>query len=215
MITLQAKQGERGAAALSLLTVAMIIALAIFAVMAIPLTQASDAKAKSNSAADAAALAGVDFVRGDLISALATQGWLGSWEAYAGLGTGRAAAETYADRNDATLTAYSFSVATFEAYAKVRGRSVDGQPTQSEATAKLDLPVCTTEIDDTPEPEPTPPPADDPPPPPPPPKPVKFRCAGIGIDIVINPTEDDPGRLPLPAAVIDALLNGSNAKLVS
>lgn len=215
-------QGERGAAALSLLTVGMILALAIFVVMAVPLTKAGDAKAKSNSAADAAALAGVDFVRGELRNALATEGWLGGWDAYAGsIGTGLDAASSYANRNDATLTQYQFSAVNLESYAKVRGRSVDGRPAVSDATARLTLPACSTETEDPPEPDPDPDPGDpgdpgdegDEPPPPPPPPAVTFRCAGIVV--VINPTAEDPGKLPLPGSVIDALIDGSRAKLVS
>ena len=78
----RSQQGERGAAALSLLTVGILVAIAIVAAMSIPLTRASDAKAKSNSAADAAALAGIEFVKNDLQVVLADKGWLGDWAAY-------------------------------------------------------------------------------------------------------------------------------------
>ena len=206
----QVERGERGAAALSLLTVGMMIALAIVAVMALPLTQASDAKAKSNSAADAAALAGVESIRLDLRDALTTQGWLGSWNAYQDIiGGGIESAREYASRNDAILVTYHPDLLHLEVYARVRGRTVDGHTTESQATAKLQLPICTTKPDDTPTPAPdAPPPAPDAPPPP-----VKFSCDGI--DVTIHPSKDDPGKLDLPLSVIDDLLDNSHAKLVS
>lgn len=206
---LKVERGERGAAALSLLTVGMMIALAIFTVMALPITQASDAKAKSNSAADAAALAGVDSIRDNLREALITKGWLGSWGAYGDIvGSGIESARSYADRNDATLVGYNSDLLHLEVYAKVRGRTVDGHATESEATAKLDLPLCATTPDDNPPSTPPPLPGDDPAPPP-----VKFTCDGI--DITITPDPDDPSKLNLPLSVIDDLLNRSHAKLVS
>jgi hypothetical protein len=216
MMNLSSRQGERGAAALSLLTVAMMIALAIFAVMAVPLTRASDAKAQSHSAADAAALAGVDFVRDDLRDALTTEGWLGSWELYGDVvGGGAATAQSYAERNDATLVSYDFNWTTLEAHAVVRGRTVDGQVTRSEATAKLALPSCSTgPVDDPPDPpdedDDSDEDSDDEPPPPPP---VKFSCGGI--DVELNPSADEPSKLLLPASIIGALFDDSHAKLVS
>jgi hypothetical protein len=186
----------------------MIIALAIVAVMALPLTQASDAKAKSNSAADAAALAGVESIRLDLRDALTTKGWLGSWNAYGDIiGGGIESARDYASRNDATLVTYHPDLLNLEVYAKVRGRTVDGHTTESQATAKLQLPTCTTKPDDTPTDD-DPPPSDDDTP-----DPVKFSCDGI--DITIHPSKDDPSKLDLPLSVIEDLINHSHAKLVS
>lgn len=210
MLTHRPQQGERGAAALSLLTVGILVALAIFTVMALPLTKASDAKAKSNSAADAAALAGVDSIRLDLRDALTTKGWLGDWNLYGDLiGGGMESARDYASRNDATLVTYHADLLHLEVYAKVRGRVFDGHRAESQATAKLQLPTCTTKPDDTPPPkdDDPPPSADDPPPP------VKFSCAGI--DITIHPSKDHPDKLDLPLSVIEHLLNDSHARLVS
>ncbi|MDX6277929.1 MAG: hypothetical protein QOJ72_2057 [Nocardioidaceae bacterium] len=208
-MTHRTEQGERGAAALSLLTVAIILALAIFTVMALPLTRASDAKAKGNSAADAAALAGVEWIRLDLRDALTTRGWLGSWDAYRDIiGGGLGSAQDYASRNGATLVSYHADLLHLEVYAKVRGRVVDGHTTESEATARLQLPTCTTKPDDTPPSDDDPKPGEDDKPPP-----VKFTCDGI--DITIHPGKDDPGKLDLPASIIDQLLNNSHAKLVS
>lgn len=200
--------GERGAAALSLLTVGIIVGFAIFAYMAVPLTNASDAKAKSNSAADAAALAGVEYMKQDLAVALADAGWLGNWAAYQPfVGTGRTAAQSYALRNEAELIEYTFDPDTWQAYAKVKGRTVEGQVFTSKATARLDLPDCKLGPDD---PDDSNPPADenvDTPPP------VKLTCGGV--DITINPTEDEPDLFNLPGSFIQTLLDQSHAKLVS
>ena len=202
--------GERGVAALSLLTVGAIIALAIFAFVAVPLTDASAAKAKNRSAADAAALAGADFIKKDLEAALTDNGWLGDWQAYQSeVGTGLLAARNYAERNGSELVAYNFDVANWEAYAKVRGREVDGAFAESDATATLDLPEC-HKLDTVPTPEPTAPPT---PPDPdeeePPPLPDTYSCGGIKFDI-----STDDGPPTLDPDIIDALLDQAHVKLI-
>lgn len=143
---------ERGVAALSLLVVAMLLGLAIFTAMALPLTNASDAKAKSRSAADAAALAGVEAFKEDLVEALRNLqafpvGGLLAVVQSVDLGGGQSAAIEYARRNDGTLVTYIprpavSGLLSFETFAKVRGRSIDGEQNYSEARAKLDLPGC-------------------------------------------------------------------------
>lgn len=197
------REGERGAAALSLLTVGIIVAIGIFAVMAIPLTDASDAKAKSRSAADAAALAGVEYVKKDLELALSEYGWLGSWDAYGSyiLDGGLASAHSYAERNDGELVSYQKPTVLngWESYAKVRGRDVEGQTNISEARAKLDLPEC--EAEDV---EPTKPPTPDPGPEEPDPE-QELICAGVSFT----------GDLKnLPTSVISQLIGESHAKLI-
>src|SRR5699024_6670319 len=144
------KQGERGAAALSLFTVAIISSLAVFFFWAAPLTKASDSAAKGHSAADAAALAGVEYVREDLGSVLSSQGWLGNWSEYQPLiGGGLASAKTYAQRNDAELVSYQPPTPGnhWTAYAEVRHLDDDDEYTR-EATAKLDLPSCTVDSEE-------------------------------------------------------------------
>jgi hypothetical protein len=143
---------ERGAAALSLLVVAMLLGLAIFTAIALPLTNATDAKAKSRNAADAAALAGVEAFKEDLVEALRSLqvfpvGGLLAVVQSVDLNGGQLAAIEYARRNDAQLVTYIprpavSGLLSFETYAKVRGRSVDGEENTSEARAKLDLPGC-------------------------------------------------------------------------
>lgn len=144
-------RGERGAAALSLLTLGVVLALMMIMFMAIPLTRASDAKAKSNSAADAAALAGADFVKTELVALIESVGWLsGGWKALLSqIQLGGTAAAQYARLNDSQLIGYTFDVDTLTAHATVRGRTVDGEIFTSEAWARIQLPDC--DVTDTPD----------------------------------------------------------------
>jgi cell division septation protein DedD len=160
----RAQQGERGAAALSLLVVSMVLGLAILAFMAVPLTQASSSKAKSRNAADAAALAAVEHVRDGLLDQLTSLGWLsGGWAALAAaLDGGLGQAQQYAARNDATLVAFSPPTPAngWTAYARVRGNEqVEGEWVFSDARAELDLPSCSVQTIEPPEPTPTPTPS--------------------------------------------------------
>ncbi len=207
----RSQRGERGAAALSLLTVGILVSIGIVAAMSIPLTQASDAKAKSNSAADAAALAGVEYVRNDLEIALAGEGWLGDWESYQPLvGGGLASAESYAQRNEAKLISYDPPTAFngWTSRAEVEGRTVEGEVFTSEATARLDLPDCTVENDESP----------DPPVPGEPAEPVSKHvdCGGLQVDVEVDENDQAPGppKLDLPADFIAKLIGESHAKLV-
>ncbi|MGH3459347.1 hypothetical protein [Aeromicrobium sp.] len=209
MIAPTRREGERGAAALSLLTVAIIVAIGIFAFMAIPLTDASDAKAKSRSAADAAALAGVEYVKKDLEIALTSNGWMGSWRAYEPLiGGGATSASSYAEQNDGELVGYQGPTPMngWESYAKVRGRDVEGQENTSEARAKLDLPECTVEEAEPTEPtEPSSPPAGNDEEKKAKPE-QKLTCGGTsfqGVDLK-----------NLPASLISQLIDESHARLI-
>ena len=200
------RKGERGAAALSLLTVGMIMALGIFAAIAVPLTQASDGKAKSRTAADAAALAGVESVKNDLTLLLTSQGWPGGWDLF-DVGSGLPSATSYADRNKAVLVTYQAPTLLngWTSYAKVKSYTHDNEVVYSEARAQFDLPECHKKDAPTPTgPTPTPDPDD----PPPPPTPDTFVCGGIEFDV---PTD---GSLPDLSRLIN-LLDTTNAKLIS
>lgn len=194
-------------AALSLLTVGAIMALAIFAAIAYPITQASDGKAKSRTAADAAALAGVESVKNDLETVLTNDGWLGGWDQYQQLGGGLSSATSYADRNNAVLAAYTAPTVLngWTAFAKVKSFTHDHEVVYSEARARIDLPDCHKVDAPAPtDPTPTPDPSD----PPPPPAPSTFQCGGIEFDVPSDGTLPDLGRLL-------ALLDTTNAKLIS
>ncbi len=210
------QQGERGAAALSLLTVGILVAIGIVAAMSIPLTQASDAKAKSNSAADAAALAGVEYVKNDLQIALNDNGWLGDWAKYEPLvGGGLTSATAYAERNEARLVSYTKPTPFngWTAHAEVEGRTVEGEVFTSDATARLDLPDCTVEDEGdsgpTEPPEPGAPPA----------KVTKtVDCGGLQVDVEVDEDRDDdeggPPEIKLPDDFVAQLIGESRAKLV-
>lgn len=120
----------------------------------------------------------------------------------------------YARLNDAMLVEYTGPTVLndWTAYARVKGRTVDGETTESESTAQFDLPGCSKQ---QPEPTEDPPPdepdddeGDDPPPPPPP---DEFDCEGIGIAIPADPTELTPGAI---SDFLDALFDDSDAKLI-
>jgi hypothetical protein len=210
------QQGERGAAALSLLTVGILVAIGIVAAMSIPLTQASDAKAKSNSAADAAALAGVEYVKNDLQIALNDVGWLGDWAAYEPLvGGGLTSATSYAEANEARLVSYKKPTPFngWTAQAEVEGRTVEGEVFTSDATARLDLPDCTVEDDEDGGP------AEPPEPGAPSAKVTKtVDCGGLKVDVEVDEDSADgqggPPKLELPDDFVAQLIGESKAKLV-
>ncbi|QNN54162.1 hypothetical protein [Nocardioides mesophilus] len=218
---------EEGLAASALLVTALIVGLGIFVYVAVPYVTAVDAKAKNRTAADAAAIAGAEGVREDLLSSLGDDGIPGSWTDLPGAaGLGRSAAEEYASLNDATLVSYWFDAADGTAHTEVEGRGVDGSPSRSRAVAQVDLPQC--EALDIPEPPapPAPPapsatagpgPADGPPPTPsPPPLPdptdVSVDCGPIDLTFQIRYTEDGvevhfpPGQLDKIRDVMDVRL---------
>jgi hypothetical protein len=208
----RSQQGERGAAALSLLTVGILVAIAIVAAMSIPLTRASDAKAKSNSAADAAALAGIEFVKNDLQVVLSEKGWLGDWAAYEPLvGSGLTSATSYAERNESQLISYEKPTAFngWTSRAEVEGRTVEGEVFTSDATAQLDLPDCTVKGEDDDEPaEPSVPgvPAE--------PATKTIDCGGLQVDVEVDKDGSGPPKFELPDDFIAQLIGESKAKLV-
>lgn len=210
------EEREDGAAALSLLVMAIILSVGIVFYMVLPLATASDRKAANRTAADAAALAGADWIRNDLETLLTDKGWLGSWEDYQPfIGTGLESATDYAARNGGTLIGYSFDAGSWEAWAKVESPEVrdSGKPV-SEAKAQLQFPDCTSKPAD--EPTTTPPPADEDPPPEdkdPPPPGMTLTCDGLDVDLV--PVVDgDTTRYELPGWAISSLLELATVKLV-
>lgn len=197
---------ESGAAALLLVVSGITAGLLVLLLWALPLAGASTQQAKTQSAADAAALAGADAVIGGIADNLKGVGsWNGSWHGLASVnGADRAAA--YAAENDATLIAYNgpSSANDWQVDARVR-RVIDGTEYTSDASAKLRLPSCSIEDD---EPTPTPPPEDDEDEDTPPDS--KLRCDGLpGFTIVQGDLQLSHGW----AAFVDALFGGSHARL--
>lgn len=200
-------QEESGAAALLLVVSGIAAGLMVLLFWALPLAGASSQQAKTQSAADAAALAGADAVVGGIADNLKGLGsWNGSWNGLSGInGADRAAA--FAAENDAALIAYNgpSSANGWQVDARVR-RVVNGTEYVSNASAKLKLPSCSIEDDD----EETPPPDDEEEDGEETPPDSKLRCDGLPAFTIIE------GDLNLSlgwAAFVDALFGGSHARL--
>lgn len=134
---------ERGAAATALLVTALLIGFAAFVYLAVPFGTAVDAKAQNRTAADAAALAGAEGVREDLLASIGSDGVPGSWTDLPGAaGLGQPAAAEYAALNGGRLVEYWFDPVDGTAHATVEGRGYDGEPSRSSAVAQVDLPSC-------------------------------------------------------------------------
>ncbi|AXT86023.1 hypothetical protein C6I20_13065 [Aeromicrobium sp. A1-2] len=208
---------ERGAAALLLVVSGIVAGLMVLTLWALPIAGASSQQAKTQSAADAAALAGADAVVGGLADTLkGLSSWNGSYSAL-GTTSGAERAAVYADQNGATLISYAGPPTTpgWTTRAGVR-RIVDGQVYESRASARLDLPSCSTEeVEPPPTDEVDPPPTDEGEEPeegdePPPPPDSTVSCEGLPAFTIVE------GDLSLStgwAGFVDALLGGSHAKL--
>jgi hypothetical protein len=217
---------EEGAAASALLVAALLIGFAVFTYMAIPFGTAVDAKAQNRTAADAAALAGAEGVREDLLLSLGDDGIPGSWSDLPGAaGFGRYAAEEYARYNGATLVSYWFDATDGTAHVEVEGHRVDGEPSRSTAVAQVDLPRCDP-LDppeppaptEEPEPEdpkdPDTPPAPTEPPPPPAPVDVSVDCDGFDLTFQIRYTEDGGLEVHFPPGQLDKIRDAMDVRLV-
>lgn len=214
------QEDESGAAALILLTAAMVIALAIFATMVVPLTLASDQKSRNRVAADAAALAGAEAALDDLGQVLIDRGWLGGWGTIGTLvDSGQSAAADYASRNGGTLTAYraDFTGTRWRVSVTVRSAPVEGSNPISTAEAEIALPDCRYETQPTPEPSTDPDEDEDEeesePTTAPPPS-YTFSCAGITLSVDPSGDPDDP-QYGLPSSGVAQLLDPVEARLVN
>ena len=214
---------ERGAAASALLVTALLIGFAAFVYLAVPFGTAVDAKAQNRTAADAAALAGAESVREDLLATIGSDGVPGSWTDLPGAaGLGQPAAAEYAALNDARLVEYWFDPSNGTAHATVEGRGVDGEPSRSSAVAQVDLPSC--EALEPPEPpEPADPAADpenavDPPatesPAPPPPVDVSVSCNGFDLVFQVRWTEAGP-EVHFPPGQLTKVRDAMQVRLVA
>jgi hypothetical protein len=225
---------EEGAAATALLVAAMLIGFAIFVYMAIPFGTAVDAKARNRTAADAAALAGAEGVREDLLAGLGDAGMPSSWHDLPGVaGMGRSAAEEYARYTDATLLSYYFDASDGTAHVEVEGQQVDGQLSHSEAVAQVDLPSCdpldppdppTPTVSPEPDPGPSPgdgapgdpAPSESPPPPPPaPPVDVSVHCDGFDLTFQVRYTVDGGIEVHFPPGQLGKIRDAMDVRLVA
>jgi hypothetical protein len=232
VITRALPRDEDGAAASALLVAAVLVGFAIFVYMAIPLGSAVDAKARNRTAADAAALAGAEGVREDLLAGLGDAGFPRSWSDLPGAaGLGRSAAEEYARYNDATLLTYWFDPTDGTAHVEVEGQEVDGQLSHSTAVAQVDLPHC----DPLDPPDPPTPPTPDPapgqggkpddkgpgnplpsePPPPAPPVDLSVHCDGFDLTFQVRYTEDGGVEVHFPPGQLGRIRDAMDVRLVA
>lgn len=212
---------ERGAAASALLVTALLIGFAAFVYLAVPFGTAVDAKAQNRTAADAAALAGAEGVREDLLATIGSDGVPGSWTDLPGAaGLGQPAAAEYAALNDARLVEYWFDPSTGTAHATVEGRGVDGEPSRSSAVAQVDLPSCEAlEPPAPPEPARDPEDVDDPltpesPAPPPPPVDVSVSCNGFDLVFQVRWTDAGP-EVHFPPGQLTKVRDAMQVRLVA
>lgn len=193
---------ERGAAASALLVTALLIGFAAFVYLAVPFGTAVDAKAQNRTAADAAALAGAEGVREDLLASIGSDGVPGSWTDLPGAaGLGQPAAAEYAALNGGRLVEYWFDPVDGTAHATVEGRGFDGEPSRSSAVAQVDLPSCEAleppeppegPAEDDPENTDDEPTATEPAAPPPPPVDVSVSCNGFDLVFQVRWTDNGP-----------------------
>ena len=214
---------EKGAAASALLVTGVLVGFAVFVYMALPFGTAVDAKARNRTAADAAALAGAEGVREDLLTSIGDDGIPGSWSDLPGAaGLGRSSAEEYARYNDATLVSYYFDPYDGTAHVTVEGQAVDGQLSRSSAVAQVDLPSCDPlDPPDPPEPsEPSGSPSDTPsepadPAPPPPPVDVSVHCDGFDLTFQVRYTEDGGVEVHFPPGQLGTIRDAMDVRLVA
>lgn len=135
------RDGERGAAALSIVVVSAVLVLAFAMLVGVRLSKATDEASGLQGAADAAALAGAQSIvhdaPGRIVSALVNgQQIPGS--------LGQSNAEDFASRNDATLLTYSYSPIQDRIRVTVRSNDVleSGEREVRSAAAKLGTPFA-------------------------------------------------------------------------
>lgn len=232
--TMAHHERESGAAATLLVVAGVIVGLVIFTFMVLPIATATDAKSRSRTAADAAALAGAEGVVGDLESILTSGNWSGGgWDASQLGGSGFLAAQQYVRHNDADarIVYYDSDLDGLTWFVEVEIESppvkAGTEPVRSFARAEVGLPDCEINVDDpppTPEPTPEPPPAEGEEPPPetePQPEPEPEPTAPPGRTITCDgkswrdePTVEDPDY-DLPGGLISALLDDLKPRLVA
>lgn len=226
MTSIRYSRNEEGAAASALLVTAVLVGVAIFTYMAIPFGAAVDAKAQDRTAADAAALAGAEGVREDLLAGLGDDGLPGSWTDLPGAaGLGRADAEAYARYNGSTLVSYFFDATDGTAHVEVEGHEVDGQLSRSSAVAQVDLPSCdpldppeppapseTADPDGPADPDAEPSPSE--PAPAQPPVDVTVDCDGFDLVFQVRYTEDGGLEVHFPPGQLDKIRDAMDVRLV-
>jgi hypothetical protein len=164
--------GDAGQMPIALVLVTFIFLLVVIFWFAIPLGQATDQKAGSQSAADAAALAAAEHIRDDLgiwilnETRTADPEHLDRFFDHLEGQFGQSAAENYADLNAGVVTAYSYDHVNDRVDVTVEGKATvtesAGQHSTSSAQAELGLDLGNCRVVDDPTEEPDEPDPDDP-----------------------------------------------------
>ncbi|WP_166139796.1 pilus assembly protein TadG-related protein [Nocardioides ochotonae] len=208
------------------LIIAVVVALIAVAISGVALlARGVDEKSQAQSAADAAALAGAGALSELLPQLLAMMTSRDDLGGTAGCAFGQDRASTYAQKNDATLTAYCFDFRRGEVEASVQmndpvSDEIDAAEARAVASTGLDLSTCSWNDEDPPEPSPTPTPTPEPsdgpsdgptedpgPPPPPPDRGTTFTCGPLTAEFVID---GETGRL----SFVDLELDGLEPRLI-
>ncbi|MBT0772640.1 hypothetical protein KIH74_27095 [Kineosporia sp. J2-2] len=164
MSTRRRHPDDSGQIALGLMLLVTVLLLVLAVRVFVPFGQATDQKASSRGAADAAALAAAEQIQDDLADALleaidaarTADDLLGVMDAL-DAGFGRQAASEYADHNDADLIGYRYSRSDGRVWAEVRYREAaqNGDRAESDAVADLGLDLGPCVLPDEPSATPT------------------------------------------------------------
>lgn len=196
-------RGDRGQVATAVMIIVAVAVTAVVTLGVLPLGAASNEKGQSQTAADAAALAGAEAVRDRLVEGIGRVNGIGpsgvpsvveTLNDVFSCGFGRDQAAALASRNGADLVSYSWCGDRVDA-AVQNVRSSGGAPARSRAAADLGIRLDECRLDGLPEPHPDPTPTptvsedpEDPPPSSPPPEPppdldLELRCGDLAVDV--------------------------------
>jgi Putative Flp pilus-assembly TadE/G-like len=194
---------EKGQVTLALLVVALLVAVGIFVTMTVRVGRAADEKARNRTAADAAALAGVEGARDELVDLLTRDGWPETWPDVPGAGgLGLAAARDYAERNypGSEVIEYAFNLTAASSRVVVESPSKDGTPATSGATATArNWPRCDNVAPATPAP----------------PAPgLRVRCDGRDFTLRRGPLPDGNVGYRVPDALLALFRDARDVRLV-
>lgn len=200
---------DRGQVATALMMIVTIAVLTVTVYAILPVGAASDESARSQTAADAAALAAATQIRDNLpagfFAVLRDRDDLLDPLPFP-CGLGRDAAESYAARNQARVTSYCYSAADGHIRVSVENDESQVQPgaparSSAEAATGFDPTQCTWVEDTPPPPDPDNPPPEPDPDAPPPDTPLELQCGGLTLDYVVDGTTGKL-RLQTPLPVI-------------
>ncbi len=135
------RRDDRGQVTTALMVLVILGLLFVTVQVLLPLGRASDLKERAQAAADAAALAGADDLRRQVITRwmvpLEHEADIANW---VGCPTGAGAAADYAARNDARVTRYCYASALDRVQVRVEGRTeINGQRARNQAEAELGI----------------------------------------------------------------------------